>query len=176
LSRPPSSPHLAFRPLYCYTSSMYLAETFDWKKDGTKRVYYVLRESRWDPKGKRPKHRYLAYVGTQRTITESRAKELARKISEKLGRPVTVEDLRKVRRLKIMPDPERPATPTDSELVRRARERLGVSSDKEGYQAVYEALKGLVPSLSSAGWQAVEQGVTKLGLEKRARLIEWLEG
>jgi len=157
---------------------MYLAKTFQRRANGSKREYWMLKASYWDKRAKKPRHRYLAYIGRQCTITESKALELAGRISEKLGRPITVEDLRRVRRLKIMPDPERPApsTDSDSELVRRARERLGVPPDKEGYQAVYEALKGLVPSLSSAGWQAIEEGLIELGARKRERLIEWLEG
>ena len=82
---------------------MFLAKT--WKVQGGKRYEaWVLKAAVWDKALKRQKQVYLAYVGKSRTIPESRARELARRISRKLGREVTVEDLRKVKRLRIVPD------------------------------------------------------------------------
>ena len=97
VTSPCFSPSLAL-----YYSTMYLAKMFQRRADGSKREYWVLKASYWDPKTKRPRHRYLAYVGTSCTLSEKKARKLARKISEKLGRRVTVEDLRKVKRLRIM--------------------------------------------------------------------------
>ena len=65
---------------------------------------WVLRGSYWDKELKRTRQIHLSYIGKTRTITESRAREIAEKVSKKLGRPVTVEDLRRVRRLRIVPD------------------------------------------------------------------------
>ncbi len=64
----------------------------------------MLKTSYWDPKAKRLRHRYLAYIGTKRIIPEEKAQEMAGRISEKLGRQVTVEDLRKVKKLRIVSD------------------------------------------------------------------------
>ena len=71
-----------------------------------KRVYqyWVMKESVWDKEAQRTRQRYVVSIGPRRTITESRARELARKISEKLGREVTVEELRRVKKLRIVPD------------------------------------------------------------------------
>jgi len=82
---------------------MYLAKQVQ-RKGRRKYVYYVLRETLWDRKTGTSKQRYLIAVGPKRTITESRARELAQKISKKLDRGVTVEDLKKVKRLRVVPD------------------------------------------------------------------------
>jgi len=60
-----------------------------------KRVYYAI------VKGKGTWQKYLAYLGTQPYITEQQAPALAKEISEKLGRPFSVEELRAVKGLKI---------------------------------------------------------------------------
>jgi hypothetical protein len=69
---------------------------------GNQYGWWVLKTSVWDKETKRQRQVYLAYVGTKRTITESRAKEIAQAVSEKLGRKVTVEDLKRVKRLRIV--------------------------------------------------------------------------
>ncbi len=85
----------------CYTHSMFIARV--WHKDRRK-AYWVLKASVWDKNTKRQRQVYLGYVGPKREITEAKAQELAEKASEKLGRPVTVEQIKKVRRLKVIPD------------------------------------------------------------------------
>ena len=85
---------------------MYLAKMFQRRADGSKREYWVLKTSYWDPKTKRPRHKYLAYIGTRHSITEAKAKELAKKAAAKLG--ISEEEafarLRKVKRLRIVAD------------------------------------------------------------------------
>lgn len=101
---------------------MFLTKQRKKKPNGGYWYSWVLRESYWDKAEKRLKQRYVAYVGTKRTITESQARELARKISEKLGREVTVEDLRRVKRLRVVPDEE----PEGGVLtLREHRKRVG---------------------------------------------------
>jgi len=82
---------------------MFLAKSVQRKG---KRVYryWVLKETLWDAKERRISQRYLISLGPKRTITETQAREIAEKLSQKLGRPVTLEDLRKVKRLRIVPD------------------------------------------------------------------------
>jgi hypothetical protein len=77
---------------------IYLAKTFQRRADGTKRDYFMLRENYWDFKEKRQRTRYLSYIGPKPVLKESRAKALAKRLG------VSVEDLRKVRRLKIVSD------------------------------------------------------------------------
>lgn len=74
---------------------MFLAKGRRKRKDGSYYCYYVLREAYWDKGERRQKQRHLAYVGTKRTISLDRARKLAKKLG------ITVEDLRRVRRLKI---------------------------------------------------------------------------
>jgi len=78
---------------------MYLAKSF--RKRVTKSkpwTYYFLRDTVWDPKTKKRRNVYLAYVGTKPVLSL----EKARKIAKKLG--VKLEDLRRVRGLKISSD------------------------------------------------------------------------
>lgn len=81
-----------------------LVKTRRQTKDGKIYPFYALRENYWDSQAKATRQRHIIYVGTKPEITESRARELAQRISEKTGRRITVEDLRKVRRLRIVPD------------------------------------------------------------------------
>ncbi len=74
---------------------MFLAQSFRRRKDGSRYSYWLLRETYWDPKEKRQRHRYLGYVGPKPVLTLERARELARKLG------VTLEELRRVRRLRI---------------------------------------------------------------------------
>lgn len=76
-------------------SVMFLAKNVRKSKTG-KRAYYVLRDSYWDRKLKRQRHRYLAYLGVKPQLTEAKARQLAAKLG------VALDDLRKVRRLKII--------------------------------------------------------------------------
>lgn len=78
---------------------MFLGQSFQ-KVGGKKYAYWVLKETVWDKSLKRNVHRYLAYIGRRPVLTL----EKARKIAEKLG--VSLDDLRRVRRLKII-DEER---------------------------------------------------------------------
>lgn len=77
-------------------SVMFLAKNMRKSKTGAKRAYYVLRDSYWDRQLKRQRHRYLAYLGVKPQLSEAKARQLA----SKLG--VALDDLRKVRRLKII--------------------------------------------------------------------------
>lgn len=72
------------------------------RADGSYRIYYELRANVWRRGAVR--QFYAGYLGRKPVITETRARELAAKITEKLGRRVTVEDLRKVKRLRIVAD------------------------------------------------------------------------
>lgn len=83
---------------------MYLAKKKRKAADGETYPYWTLQEKYWDKGERRSKERYLAAVGHSPTITESEAHELAKRVSEKLGEAVTVDDLREVRRLEIVPD------------------------------------------------------------------------
>jgi len=78
---------------------LYLAKSF--RKRVTKKtpwVYYFLRDTRWDPKTKKRRNIYLAYVGVRPVLT----KKKARAIAKKLG--VTLDDLKAVRGLRIIED------------------------------------------------------------------------
>lgn len=84
--------------------AMFLVRQRQKTKTGRVAYYWTLRATIWDKDEKRSKQVYLAYVGPTRTITESKAREIACKVSGKLGKPVTIENLRKVKRLRIVPD------------------------------------------------------------------------
>jgi hypothetical protein len=75
---------------------MFLAKNVRKSEGGAQRAYYVLRDSYWDKKLKRQRHRYLAYIGVKPVLTLAKARELAKKIG------CSVDDLRRVRRLKIV--------------------------------------------------------------------------
>jgi hypothetical protein len=78
---------------------MYLAKSF--RKRATKKtpwVYYFLRDTRWDPKTKKRRNIYLAYVGVRPVLTLKKARAIAKKLS------VSLDDLRRVRGLKILED------------------------------------------------------------------------
>jgi hypothetical protein len=65
-------------------------------------AYWVLKAAVWDKEAKRNRQVYLGYIGTSARITETAARKLAAKASAKLGRPITLDDLRKVKRLRII--------------------------------------------------------------------------
>jgi len=76
---------------------MYLAKSF--RKRVTKRTpwtYYFLRETKWDPRRKRRRNIYLAYIGRYPVITLDKA----RKIANKLG--IELDELARVRGLEII--------------------------------------------------------------------------
>ena len=66
--------------------------------------YWVLKAVRWDKEEKRNRQVYIGYIGTTVRISEAKARELAEKASEKLGRPITVDDIRRVKRLRVIPE------------------------------------------------------------------------
>jgi hypothetical protein len=81
--------------------SLYIAKSF--RKRVTKKtpwVYYFLRDTRWDPKTKKRRNIYLAYVGVRPVLTLKKARQIARKLG------VTLEDLKRVRGLRIVHDDE----------------------------------------------------------------------
>jgi len=69
-------------------------------KNGRRYPFWEVRETFWNAKLRSPRQRYIGYVGKEPVLTESKA----RLICEKKG--VTMEQLRKVNRLTIIPDPE----------------------------------------------------------------------
>jgi hypothetical protein len=75
---------------------IYLAQTFHRNADGSRRIYYVLRENYWDAKQKRQRQRYLAYIGVKPVLTAAKARALAKKIG------CSLEELKAVKRLKIV--------------------------------------------------------------------------
>lgn len=75
---------------------MFLAKTTRRSGDGSLRTYYVLRDSYWDKKLKRQRHRYIAYLGPKPVLTLAKARALARKLD------CSLEDLKRVKRLKIV--------------------------------------------------------------------------
>jgi hypothetical protein len=78
---------------------MYLAKSF--RKRVTKKtpwVYYFLRDTQWDPKTKKRRNIYLAYVGVRPVLTLKKARAIAKKLG------VTIDDLRCVRGLTIVSD------------------------------------------------------------------------
>jgi hypothetical protein len=78
---------------------MYLAKSF--RKRVTKKtpwVYYFLRDTRWDPKTKKRRNVYLAYVGVRPVLTLKKARAIAKKLG------VSLDELRRVRGLKILED------------------------------------------------------------------------
>lgn len=79
---------------------MFLAKT--WQQGKKSRKYWVLKRSVWLKDEKRQKQEYLAYIGTEAELTQSEAKDIAAQVSEKIGKRVTVDDLRKVKRLRIV--------------------------------------------------------------------------
>ena len=88
---------------------MFLAQSNRKATDGSTYPYWTLRRAYWDPDEKRNKQQHLAGIGREPRLTESEARELAERVSAKLGEPVTVDDLRQVRRLEIVEDDEEPA-------------------------------------------------------------------
>jgi hypothetical protein len=78
---------------------LYIAKSF--RKRVTKKTpwtYFFLRETIWDPKKKRRRNVYLAYIGTRPILTEKKARAIAKKLG------VTLEDLKAVRGLRIVDD------------------------------------------------------------------------
>jgi hypothetical protein len=78
---------------------VYLAKSF--RKRVTKKtpwVYYFLRDTRWDPKTKKRRNIYLAYVGVRPVLSEKKARQIARKLG------VSLDELKRVRGLKILED------------------------------------------------------------------------
>jgi hypothetical protein len=75
---------------------MYIAKTFVRRADGTKRYYFVLRDTIWDKVQKRPVQKYIAYLGVQPIISLERAQEIAQENG------LTIDDLRRVRGLTIV--------------------------------------------------------------------------
>jgi len=76
---------------------MYLAKSF--RRRATKKTpwtYYFLRETRWDPKTKKRRNIYLAYIGPHPVISEKKAKRIAKKVG------CTIDDLRRIRGLRIL--------------------------------------------------------------------------
>jgi hypothetical protein len=77
---------------------MYLGKIFQRRADGSQRAYYVLTSTVWDKKAKRPRRKYLAYIGTEPSITLKKAREIAQKIN------CSLDELKAVRGLKIVDD------------------------------------------------------------------------
>lgn len=84
---------------------MFLAKTKLKNADGAPYDYWTLRRAYWDPEEKRNKQQHLAGIGREPILTEAEARELAERVSQKLGETFTVDDLREVRRLEIVDDP-----------------------------------------------------------------------
>lgn len=74
---------------------MFLGQSFQ-KVGGKKYAYWVLKETVWDKELKRNVQKYLAYIGRRPVLTL----EKAQAICQKLG--ITLDELRRVRRLKII--------------------------------------------------------------------------
>ena len=72
------------------------------RKDGSYRIYYELRANFWEKERGAVRQVYAGYLGSKPVISEAKAERLARQISQRLGREITVDDLRKVKRLKII--------------------------------------------------------------------------
>jgi hypothetical protein len=77
---------------------MYIAKTFVRRADGSKRYYFVLRDTIWDKVQKRPVQKYVAYLGVQPIISLERAQEIAQENG------LTIDDLKRVRGLTIVND------------------------------------------------------------------------
>lgn len=73
-------------------------------QNGRRYGYYILKANLWDAETKAVRQRYLASLGTTKTITVAKAKELIKRLRAK-GFDVTLDDLRRVRGLKIVADP-----------------------------------------------------------------------
>lgn len=69
-------------------------------KKGNRVYFWEIKETFWDKQIKKTRQRFIGYLGKEPTLTESKAQ----KICEKRG--ITMEQLRKVNRLIIIPDPE----------------------------------------------------------------------
>lgn len=74
---------------------MFLGQSFQ-KVGGKKYAYWVLKETVWDKELKRNVQKYLAYIGRRPVLTLAKAQA----ICQKLG--ITLDELRRVRRLKII--------------------------------------------------------------------------
>ncbi len=84
--------------------SLFVAKRMVKRKDGSYRIYYELRANVWEKERGAVRQVYAGYLGSKPIITEAKAKHLAQQISKKLGQKVTLEDLRRVKRLRIVPD------------------------------------------------------------------------
>jgi len=77
-----------------------LTKSASQKKDGTRYAFYSLRQAYYDKNIAASKNRYIAYIGVEPILSESKAKE----ISEKKGVPL--DELHNVTNLSIIPDDE----------------------------------------------------------------------
>ena len=66
--------------------------------------YWLLKETIWNSEERRSYQQHIASIGPKRTITQSQAQDIAHVASEKLGQEGTVEELHKVKRLRIVVD------------------------------------------------------------------------
>jgi len=77
---------------------------------GKVRVYYFLRRKFWDPREKRERTEYIAYLGKKPEISLSRAKVLCKRCG------IPLKTLKSVRRLKIVEDSERKEGASDEKV------------------------------------------------------------
>ena len=84
--------------------SLFVAKRMVRRKDGSYRIYYELRANIWEKERGAVRQVYAGYLGSKPVISEAKAERLAAQISQRLGRPITVEDLRRVKKLRIVPD------------------------------------------------------------------------
>ncbi|MFB6271968.1 MAG: hypothetical protein ABEL51_03635 [Salinibacter sp.] len=81
---------------------MYLAAQPRYDKNGNERRYYLIRESVWNPETERPRSVHIAYLGREPRITVEKAREIATKATEKLGRDVPLDEVLKLEGLEII--------------------------------------------------------------------------
>lgn len=83
--------------------SLYLTKATKQTKDGKRYSFLILKENRYDPASQSVGQRYIGYVGQEPTLTESKARSIC------AAKNLTLDQLRSVRGLEILPDDQAPS-------------------------------------------------------------------
>jgi hypothetical protein len=150
---------------------MFLAKTWV-TKNGVRYETWVLKKAVWNKEKKRTRQVYLASLGRSKRISLQKATEICKKLS------IPLEELRQVRRLKIVDDPAagrskrkvavKQAPPARKEksprlapseqatLVKELRQRYGLPATPDGFQQL--AMRVGVLHVSVRELQITESG------------------
>ena len=83
---------------------MFVTQQRTKRREGGYYTYWVIRESYWDKKQKRQRQRHLATIGKTQKLSLDEARDLAEELTEKTGREVTVDELRGMKRIRVVED------------------------------------------------------------------------